>query len=96
MIIPLVPPAAASVAAGAVGRVPVEVVGTEKDIRHPVVSVQLTGLAVELDDSTLKNIKSVPVALNTSVRGEQVVLAVETASTLVPLVAMTLAVIGIW
>ena len=92
---PLVPPLAASVAVVPVGSAPPRVVGTKKDIRHPVVLEQFTGLAVELNDSTLRNIKSV-LALYTSVTGEQVVFPVETATTTVPLAAMALDVIGTW
>jgi hypothetical protein len=92
---PLVPPLAASVAEVPAGSAPPRVVGTEKDIRHPALLGQFTALDVEPSDSTLRNIKSV-LLLNTSVSGEQVVFAVETASTLVPLAAMALEVIGTW
>jgi hypothetical protein len=70
-------------------------VGTEKDIRHPALLGQFTFVAVEPNDCTLRNIKSV-LALNTSVTGEQLVFPVETAKTLVPLAAIALDVIRTW
>lgn len=91
----LVPPLAASVAVVPVGSAPPRVLGTEKDIRHPALLGQLTELDVEPNDSTLRNIQSV-LLLYTSVKGEQVVFPVETATTLVPLAAMALDVIGTW
>ena len=77
-----------------VGSAPPEVVGTEKFIRHPVVVGQFTGLASLLFDSTLRKIQSL-VPSYTSVTGEQVVPAVERASTPV-LGFMALALIGTW
>jgi hypothetical protein len=89
---PLVPPLAASVAVVPAGSVPPRVVGIEKDMRHPALLGQFTGLELEPGDSTLRNIQSL-LLLNTSVTGEQVVFAVASASTLVPLAAMALDVI---
>ena len=92
---PLVPPLSLSAALVAVGSVPPRVVGTEKDIRHPVLLGQFTAPEVEPDPCTLRKTRSV-LALYISVAGEQVVLAVETTSTLVLLVAMALDVIATW
>ena len=91
--IPLVPPLSAAVAVVPAGSVPPRVVGTENDIRHPVLLGQFTGLEVEPSDCTLRKIRSL-LALYTSVTGEQVVFPVETASTLVLVVAMALDVIA--
>ena len=92
---PLVPPLAVSEAVVLVGSGPPRVVGTENDIRHPVLVGHFTDVDIEPKFCTLRNIKSVS-ALNTSVTGEQVVFAVDTASTVVPLEAIAFDVIASW
>jgi hypothetical protein len=92
--IPLVPPVAANLAVGAAGSDPIRLLGTENDIKQPVVKEQFRGLPVELV-ATLRNTRSV-LALNTSVTGEHPVFTFDTARALVPLAAVALDVIRTW
>ena len=89
---PLAPPVAARVAVVPVGRAPLSVWGTEKDMRHPALLGQFTAPEVEPKDCTLRNIRSV-LALNTSVTGEQVVFPDVRARMPVPVAAAALDVI---
>ena len=94
MMIPLVPPETPRVAAVPVGNVPPRVVGTLKDITQPAPTGHATAPVAPFD-WTLRKIRSVlPVSL--SVTGEQVVSALETASTGVPVVASESLVILSW
>jgi hypothetical protein len=94
--IPLVPPLAYNVAEVVVGSDPWRTVGTAKDITHPALVGQVTGLVVLPADSTLRKIQSVGL-LNTSDTGEQVAApVVRLASTVVGLVDMVLVAIPTW
>ena len=96
MPIPLVPPAAASVAAVPVGSAPLMVVGMLNDIKQPTPApVGQATAPVAPFDCTLKKMRSVPPVL-LSVTGEQVVFALETDKTVVLVAGNAFVVILSW